>query len=111
MEQLNRWTPELRFNGLNPPSMHSKDEYYWWVCDGGNWYVAPKNVTLDMVRSQWTRWQPKNYKPNTGIVTYKVKSSSGKGFYTVSIDNGIKSCDCTGFSYRRKCKHTDNISK
>lgn len=105
METFERWTPEVVLHGLNPPVLVDKDANYWWVVSGGKRFVAPKNVTLDMIRTHWVRWRPSSYKPDAGIISYKIKSSSGKGFYTITVTNGIKSCDCPGFSYRRKCKH------
>ena len=40
--------------------------------------------------------------------TVKIKSSNGKDTYTVMLNGHTKkwSCDCPGFSFRRKCKHT-----
>ena len=39
--------------------------------------------------------------------TWQVKNSKGTGHYTVTFDKSGWSCDCTGYSFRRKCRHID----
>lgn len=104
------WTPELVLDGLNPPVLMLKDEHYNYVVNNGKWYEAPKNVTLDMVRSQWKKWTPTGFEATKPTVkTYQVLSSNGKTYYTVTVSNGIKTCDCPAGMYRGKCKHINSI--
>ena len=42
---------------------------------------------------------------------WKVKSSDGKKFYLVQRVNGKFSCTCTGFEFRKDCKHIGAVSK
>ena len=42
---------------------------------------------------------------------WKVKSSDGKKFYIVERVNGKFSCTCTGFEFRKDCKHVGAVSK
>lgn len=42
---------------------------------------------------------------------WKVKSSDGKKFYIVERVNGKFSCTCTGFEFRKDCKHVATVSK
>jgi hypothetical protein len=44
------------------------------------------------------------------INIFMVKSDSGKE-YTVEKIDGKYSCNCIGFAYRGKCKHSDEIKK
>ena len=44
------------------------------------------------------------------INIFMVKSDSGKE-YTVEKINGKYSCNCIGFAYRGKCKHSEQIMK
>ena len=44
------------------------------------------------------------------INIFMVKSDSGKE-YTVEKIDGKYSCNCVGFAYRGKCKHSDQIMK
>jgi hypothetical protein len=47
----------------------------------------------------------------TGTKAWKVKSSDGKKFYIVERVNGKFSCTCTGFEFRKDCKHVGAVSK
>ena len=38
-----------------------------------------------------------------------VKSDSGKT-YTVTIESGKYTCNCVGYAYRGKCKHSDSVA-
>ena len=59
------------------------------------WIPVPDNTTLDMV--EWVR-------PVVKTPTMKTKHV---GKYILKIyDNGKVTCDCPGFTYRRKCKHS-----
>jgi hypothetical protein len=44
------------------------------------------------------------------INIFMVKSDSGKE-YTVEKIDGKYSCNCVGFAYRGKCKHSDEIKE
>jgi hypothetical protein len=41
---------------------------------------------------------------------WTVKSDSGKT-YTVTLESGKYTCNCIGFAYRNKCKHSEQIRK
>jgi hypothetical protein len=38
-----------------------------------------------------------------------VKSDSGKT-YTVTIESGKYTCNCVGYAYRGKCKHSESVA-
>jgi hypothetical protein len=42
--------------------------------------------------------------------TFKVTSKSSGKAYIVTADGGKVSCTCTGFSYRKTCKHSQKVS-
>jgi hypothetical protein len=102
------WTPELVLEDIYPPIIRSKDEYYNFVVLGGKWYVAPKNVTLEMVRTQW-KHPYRDINSTTTLVptikSFEVLSSNGKDYYTVTIQGSYNSCTCPGFGFRGYCKH------
>ncbi len=41
------------------------------------------------------------------ITTYKVPGSNGVNVYTITTSENSVNCSCPGFTYRRKCKHTE----
>ena len=41
---------------------------------------------------------------------WSVKSDSGKT-YTVTLESGKYQCNCVGYAYRGKCKHSNEIKK
>jgi hypothetical protein len=41
---------------------------------------------------------------------WQVKSDSGKT-YTVELISGKYQCNCVGYSYRGKCKHSESVAK
>ena len=40
---------------------------------------------------------------------WSVKSDSGKT-YTVTLESGKYQCNCVGYAYRGKCKHSDSVA-
>jgi hypothetical protein len=45
-----------------------------------------------------------------GVTSFEVKSDSGKT-YVVTLESGKYQCNCVGYSYRGKCKHSEQITK
>jgi len=41
---------------------------------------------------------------------WQVKSDSGKT-YTVTLESGKYQCNCVGYAYRGKCKHSESVAK
>jgi len=41
---------------------------------------------------------------------WSIKSDSGKT-YTVTLESGKYQCNCIGYAYRGKCKHSDEIKE
>ena len=46
----------------------------------------------------------------TNTPHWSVKSDSGKT-YTVTLESGRYTCNCIGFAYKNKCKHSEEIKK
>jgi hypothetical protein len=40
---------------------------------------------------------------------WSVKSDSGKT-YTVTLESGKYQCNCVGYAYRGKCKHSESVA-
>ena len=47
----------------------------------------------------------------TDTKAWRVKSTDGKKVYLVSRVNGKFSCTCTGFEFRKDCKHVGAVAK
>jgi hypothetical protein len=47
----------------------------------------------------------------TDTKAWKVKSTDGKKSYIVQRVNGKFSCTCTGFEFRKDCKHVGAVAK
>lgn len=47
----------------------------------------------------------------TKTKAWKVKSTDGKKFYLVTRVGGKFNCTCTGFEFRKDCKHIGAVSK
>ena len=60
---------------------------------------------------EWANQRVRDYEKSRPklppIKTYKVPGS-GNNVYTIRIsENKIVDCSCPGFTYRRRCKHTE----
>ncbi|MCK9574660.1 MAG: hypothetical protein WC979_00265 [Candidatus Pacearchaeota archaeon] len=95
------------------------------------WIEVPNGTTLDEVYSVCEISKPANgpgmycsteeliaYKngtyestknKNTESISEQVKSSDGSKTYAIIFNNGVWACDCVGFSFRKRCKHVDEI--
>ena len=100
-----------RIHCLYPPSIFTiQDQTFASL--GGQWYVIDESVTLDKLRARWV--QPKVVKKvvqdtDDDSVKVEVKSSTGKGTYTVEYKYERWTCTCPSFGFRRKCKHIDQV--
>jgi hypothetical protein len=91
-----------------PPTYYENAKGQRWAVVGGKWYTAKPNITLEEIRAKWVK--PSRPKSNIKDAIHSVKSSDGSKMYTVTVVNGIKSCNCTGFGFRRDCKHVRSIT-
>ena len=72
---------------------------------------SPEGVPLYIVNlREWANKKVRDYEKNRPklppITTYKVPGSTGIT-YTITISEKSVNCPCPGFTYRRRCKHTD----
>jgi len=97
-------------------TIHVQGPYQPFVAKvGQHYYIMPswKMIPDDTneVRILWDHPAPIPTQKLEGV-TRTVPASNGVGTYKVLVRNdGMKSCSCPGFLYRRKCKHVDALKK
>ena len=64
-------------------------------------FVKVKHSNLDLFAKSVKQYESE-------FPSWKVESDSGKT-YTVELIGGNYHCNCTGYKYRGKCKHSDQI--
>lgn len=81
-----------------------------YVICGGIWTPVPEGTTLDQI--QWKDTRSKyTSKSNQADISVKVKASKGNIYYKVESRANQWSCTCTGFGFRRKCKHVEQVKQ
>lgn len=78
-----------------------------YAVGGGTWLQVPEDTTIDNIHLYMRK---KEYVRVAPIKKFKVKSK-GKA-YTVEVwKNESITCECSGFRYRKICKHVQAIQK
>lgn len=73
--------------------------------DGGSIHIE-SDVDIQDALAIWVPYQLPLKESNTSSIKYVIKSSSGST-YNVMIENNQWSCTCSGFLFRKRCKHLD----
>lgn len=74
-----------------------------------SWLKVPAGTTLEQIK--WIAPRIKKVVRPKEFVR-EVPSSRGDKTYTVRVrTDGVKSCTCSGFMYRRRCRHIDEYKK
>jgi len=81
----------------------------------GHWFRVTKFFTLEVARKIYEKLfenQPITIKSRTNVKVYKVKSSKGDKYYKI-VNNGNNNwtCNCLGFTYRRRCRHIEECKQ
>ena len=84
---------------MNPTVIKTNSGNY--AVSGSNWKSVPEGIELKDIK--WVDTRP-NIKKSK-LMSWRVKD------YTVTFNNNFYSCTCLGYTYRRKCKHTNFISE
>lgn len=78
----------------------------------GVYYPVDASFTEKDALKHWKRWKPEvQAKVPAEDWTWKVPNSKGNGHYNVSFSSAGWSCTCTGFGFRRRCRHIDEKKK
>lgn len=99
----------ISFKSPMHPAITSINGTTFVVGGGVPWLQVPAGTTLEQVR-----WIGPKVKKVVRPVEHvrEVLSSKGTKTYTVKVrTDGMKSCTCPGFTYRRFCKHVEALKK
>lgn len=72
-------------------------------------FIKVKHPELELIGKSFESEENVPVKKNPNVRTFKVKSKDKE--YTVEYNGNFLSCNCTGFGFRRKCKHVDAVVK
>ena len=90
-----------------PPALYHCHNGITYAIAGSVWVEVPEGTTLDDL-SQYMVYKPREIAPVTGENSWSVKGSKGN-IYTVKLSQGVYSCSCPGYGFRRKCRHIAEI--
>jgi len=91
----------------HPVLIRGADNKQLYACGGGAWLPVPDDTTMDNVHLYMRK---REYVPNLPIKRYEVKTN-GKAYKVEVWKDKSISCECTGFRYRKTCKHSQAIQK
>lgn len=96
--------------GLLHPTILNMPTGRWAVFPGMDWYAIAADVTQEDLESRWTRPElvRKTAMATESASKWQVEGSKGDK-YTVSSNMGTWHCTCSGFGFRRRCKHIESI--
>jgi hypothetical protein len=78
--------------------------------EGGTVRIA-EDVTPDDTIAIWVRLpENRETKAFTGDAQYTIPGSKGLP-YTVTLHRGQWNCSCTGFGFRRRCRHVEEAKE
>ena len=106
--------PEKIFSFMPPIIIKSPLDGQLLAVAGDQWFVIDENITLDYLKSIWTRvvgGKPIEEKRITGKKEFTVTSSRTGEVYLVSFGTSGSHCTCAGYGFRRKCSHIEKIKQ
>ena len=90
------------------PALFTNHHGVRYAIAGSVWIEVPKNTTIKDIGKYMVYERPKSRRIAKGEKSWSVNGSKGSK-YTVTLKNGLYSCTCRGFAFRRRCKHIEGI--
>ena len=104
--------PQQVISLLPPTIIHASQRYAVFGSAVGmeGWFVIDESITLDDLYKIWVRWSPSKVETKkTPNNVWSVEASKPGKFYKVRLINEVWSCECSGFGFRRDCRHIKEI--
>jgi len=77
-------------------------------CMTGDAAIAIRNIALaNVVTIEYITGAPSK----DAVRAFRVKSTDKKREYIVTVSGNKIDCNCTGFTYHHKCKHSDAVRR
>ena len=90
-----------------PPALFTSHTGIRYGIAGNVWIEVPVSTTLDEL-SEYMVYKPRERQAAAGEKAWQVKGSKGNT-YTVKLSDGMYSCTCAGYGFRRKCRHIEEV--
>lgn len=87
------------------PALTTGQDGKRYAISGGTWIEVPPDTTFDEL-PMYMVVKKREDTQQQGEESWEVAGSSGSS-YTVSLRQGLWSCTCAGFGWRRRCKHVE----
>jgi hypothetical protein len=68
---------------------------------------VPADTTFDDL-PKYVVYKPRELASVPGEKTWSIEGSKGN-LYSVKLSDGVYTCSCPGFGFRRKCRHIKEI--
>ena len=87
-----------------PPLIYNRYDGKRFAISGQHWVEVPIDTTLEDIEKYMILKPRPEPEKSEGEHNWIVEGSKGNK-YTVTLTGNQWACTCTGFNYRRKCKH------
>lgn len=97
---------------IHPPTIIQTRSNRYVVYAGNDWIAVDDSFTLDTAMSNWKKLSLSAIvAPAVADSSWEVENSKQNGYYIVTSQQGLWSCSCPGFGFRRDCKHVKLIKE
>ena len=90
-----------------PPALFTNREGIRYAIAGSAWVEVPADTTFDDL-PKYVVYKPRELASVPGEKTWSIEGSKGN-LYSVKLSDGVYTCSCPGFGFRRKCRHIKEI--
>jgi len=78
-----------------------------YAISGNVWIEVPMDTAFEDLPRYMT-WERPSKPVSAPSRSWEVEGSKGNK-YAVRLSQGVWSCSCPGYSFRRKCRHIDSV--